>query len=274
MKHRTLLALLTIMLAACSANTAPTAVPTVTYGSSAATLSPADLTFRPPANCDKAGANTIEFGCASPATGLHYLLALPQTRDGKPPLLIYLHGFSHSGSNLEVVLTGGVPAEIEKGRQLPMIVVSPQCPAGENWQYGDMVPRLNRFVNEMIATYGADPDRTYLTGFSMGGDGVWTVGAAYPAQFAALAPIGSWYSDDKAVCALRDVPVWDFQGESDEFVSPDFARNMTAALQKCGGRVKLTLYPETGHEQSSRNAYATDALYSWLLAQKRMTHGG
>jgi predicted peptidase len=269
MRHWTLSALMMIILSACSPNIAPTATDATAALSathtSTSTIPLADQTPRPPANCER-GMNTIEFGCTSPATGLHYLLALPQTQDGKPPLLIYLHGFSHSGTNLEVVLTGGVPAEIEKGRQLPMIVVSPQCPAGENWQYGDMVPRLNRFVDEMIATYGADPDRTYLTGFSMGGDGVWTVGAAYPAQFAALAPIGSRYSDDKAICALRDVPVWDFQGESDEFVSPDFARNMTAALQKCGGRVKLTLYPETGHEPSSRNAYATDALYSWLLA--------
>ena len=132
-----------------------------------------------------------------------------------------------------------------------------------------MVDRVSRFVDEMVATYGADPDRTYLTGFSMGGDGVWTVGATYPNQFAALAPVASWYSNAQAVCALKDVPTWVFQGEQDEVVSPSFAKTMVAALQRCGGNVKLTLFPQDGHEASSRSAYTTEALYQWLLEQKR-----
>jgi dienelactone hydrolase len=39
-----------------------------------------------------------------------------------------------------------------------------------------------------------DPNRTYLTGHSMGGHGTWQVGATFPDQFAAIAPSAGWIS--------------------------------------------------------------------------------
>lgn len=41
---------------------------------------------------------------------------------------------------------------------------------------------------------GTDPRRTYLTGHSMGGHGVWQIGAHYPDRFAAIAPSAGWIS--------------------------------------------------------------------------------
>jgi pimeloyl-ACP methyl ester carboxylesterase len=41
---------------------------------------------------------------------------------------------------------------------------------------------------------GTDPRRTYLTGHSMGGHGVWQLGALYPDRFAAIAPSAGWIS--------------------------------------------------------------------------------
>jgi len=209
----------------------------------------------------------IEQSCTSARTGLKYWLYLPPagTENEKPPLLVYLHGFSHSGSDLNRLLAGGLPAQIENGRSLPMIVVSPQCPVGENWQYGAMVDRLSQFFSEMVTQYGADPRRVSLTGFSMGGDGVWALGIAHPEQFTALAPVASWYRKEEIVCALKDVPVWDLQGEQDRIALPAYAKKMTAALEHCGGNVKLTLFPDADHEGSSRQAYGMDELYSWFL---------
>lgn len=55
--------------------------------------------------------------------------------------------------------------------------------------------------------YRIDPDRVYLTGYSMGGEGTWQIGLHYPDRFAAIVP----------VCAISDPPrltagadgVWD-----------------------------------------------------------------
>ena len=41
---------------------------------------------------------------------------------------------------------------------------------------------------------GIDPDRTYLTGHSMGGHGVWHVGITFPGRFAAIGPSAGWRS--------------------------------------------------------------------------------
>jgi predicted esterase len=103
----------------------------------------------------------------------------------------------------------------------------------------------------------------------MGGDGVWALGIAHPEQFAALAPVGSWYVAPKNMCVLRDVPVWDFQGEADMIVPPTFAKNIVDVLKRCGGNVRLTLFPGEGHEQSSSHAYGMDKLYQWFLVQEK-----
>jgi poly(3-hydroxybutyrate) depolymerase len=43
-------------------------------------------------------------------------------------------------------------------------------------------------------TLRTDPARTYLTGHSMGGHGVWHLGATYPDRFAAIGPSAGWVS--------------------------------------------------------------------------------
>ncbi len=42
--------------------------------------------------------------------------------------------------------------------------------------------------------FGTDPRRTYLTGHSMGGHGVWHVGVTFPDRFAAVGPSAGWIS--------------------------------------------------------------------------------
>jgi dienelactone hydrolase len=42
--------------------------------------------------------------------------------------------------------------------------------------------------------FGTDPQRTYLTGHSMGGHGVWHLGVTFPDRFAAIGPSAGWVS--------------------------------------------------------------------------------
>ena len=62
-----------------------------------------------------------------------FLLHLPADSILKnhPPVLIFLHGRSLSGNNLELVKKYGIIHEIEKGREIPAIVIAPQVPAGK-----------------------------------------------------------------------------------------------------------------------------------------------
>lgn len=54
--------------------------------------------------------------------------------------------------------------------------------------------RMNAMKTLRVAEerYGTDPQRTYLTGHSMGGHGTWHVGVTHPHRFAAIAPFASY----------------------------------------------------------------------------------
>ncbi len=72
-------------------------------------------------------------------------------------------------------------------------VVAPtnRRPFGFDWEdWG----RLDTMEVLAIAeqTWRPDPNRIYLTGHSMGGHGVWQIGALYPDRFAAIGPSAAW----------------------------------------------------------------------------------
>lgn len=194
------------------------------------------------------------------------LVDLPAGYDADPakrwPLILSLHG-SDGGASLEKVRNEDVAGLIHGGKQIPAIVVSPQCKPSESWS----IPVLNQLLDEMCAKYRVDPDRIYLTGASAGGDIVWLLAETEPDRFAALAPIageGDWAE----AARIKDIPTWTFEGQNDEGVPPAQVIGMVAALRQAGGHPHFTLYPDTGHDSWDK-AYATDALFTWMLAQKR-----
>jgi predicted peptidase len=97
----------------------------------------------------------------------------------------------------------------------------------------------------------------------MGGFGTWDVAMAFPDRFAAIAPICGGAAAYNA-CVLKDVPVWTFHGAKDTVVAIERSQEMVDALEKCGGDVKFTIYPEAGHDAWTET-YNNPDLYDWLL---------
>jgi predicted peptidase len=157
-----------------------------------------------------------------------------------------------------------LPKVVEE-RDIPFIVVSPQCPAGEFWS-ADV---LSALLDEVISNYGVDTDRIYVTGLSMGGFGTWLLAIAQPQRFAAIAPICGGGLPEKA-CLIKDLPVWAFHGAKDELVPIQRTQEMVEALQECGGNVRFTVYPEAGHD-SWTQTYDNLELYDWFLQHARRT---
>ena len=113
----------------------------------------------------------------------------------------------------------------------------------------------------------ADPDRVYLTGLSMGGFGTWEIAAQNPRRFAAIVPICGG-GNARFARALRNMPIWAFHGDKDEAVPVSASVEMVEAVRKAGGTdVKLTRYPEAGHD-SWTVTYDNPELYTWLLAHE------
>ncbi len=196
--------------------------------------------------------------------GIDYLLYLPAEygkSDKEWPLMLFLHGAGERGDDLRKVEVHG-PPKIVKEKDMPFIIVSPQCPEDGWWP--KEIEVLNCLLDDIIARYDVDESRVYLTGLSMGGYGSWSLGCEYPERFAAIAPIcggGEPFFGRK----LKNVPVWAFHGEKDSVVPLKKSEDMVNAIRRAGGKnVKLTVYPGVNHD-SWTETYNNPELYEWFL---------
>jgi predicted peptidase len=198
---------------------------------------------------------------------LNYLLFLPEEYTRSPgkqwPLLLFLHGAGESGDDLTKVKLHGPPKIVEKKKDFPFIVVSPQS-SGRRWN----PDALNALLDDVIANFRVDEDRVYLTGVSMGGFGTWTLATAHPERFAAIAPICGG-GNPKDASKLKRLPIWVFHGAKDKTVPLARSEDMVKALKNAGAaEAKFTVYPEAGHD-SWTETYDNPELYSWLLSHHR-----
>jgi pimeloyl-ACP methyl ester carboxylesterase len=121
-------------------------------------------------------------------------------------------------------------------------------------------------LDAVLADYKTDPDRVYLTGFSMGGTETWSLGARYPDRRAALLPVASVNTPEWAV-QVKDIPIWAFEGSEDKEGDVQVGRLAVDFVRKAGGRPTYTEFKGVGHEPD--HAYHNDDLYAWLKKQKR-----
>ncbi len=201
----------------------------------------------------------------SEKAGLSYLLYLPPGHDKaeKPfPLILFLHGAGESGSDLKKVKIHGPPKIVEKKRDFEFIVVSPQSP-GRGWR----ADKLLMLLDEVGKECKVDKDRVYVTGLSMGGFGTWSLAAAAPDRFAAIAPICGG-GDPKTAEKIKALPIWVFHGDKDNAVPIKRSQDMVDALKAAGADVKFTIYPGVGHDSWTKT-YDNPELYKWFLSHKR-----
>ncbi len=157
----------------------------------------------------------------------------------------------------------GLPKVLEKKRDFPFVVVSPQSRRG-GWN----TDALNALLDDVITHYKIDQERVYLTGLSMGGSGTWNLGCTHPERFAAIAPICGSGSPSFAK-DLKSVAVWAFHGAKDRVVPVARTEAMIKALKEAGCDPKLTIYPEAGHDAWTET-YNNPELYTWFLEHTRL----
>lgn len=199
-----------------------------------------------------------------------YLLHLPRDYGREPgkrwPLILYLHGGSRRGTEIDSVRVWGLPKLVERDPSFPFIVVSPQAGPGTLWTDTDLLEAL---LDEVAARYAVDTTRIYLTGHSMGGNGTWYLAYMHPERFAAIAPMSGpanpWWAT-----RLRNMPVWIFHGVQDSIVPIRESEEMVRALREGGNQqVRFNFLPDCEHGLLDLYEDAESELYKWFLQHQR-----
>lgn len=182
----------------------------------------------------------------------------------KQPVLIFLHGKSLSGTDLNRVRRYGVLRAMDKGRKIPAIVVAPQVAKG-NWN-PDKVLEVLEYVKK---NYNVDESRIYVCGMSLGGYGTLHFAGKYADKItAAVAICGG--GNVKDGCKLASIPLWIQHGDVDYIVPMSESKKVVDAIKKCDENADVTLtIIKGGNHGNVERLFHEDAMYDWLFKQKR-----
>jgi predicted peptidase len=168
------------------------------------------------------------------------------------------------------VKANGIPDRLERGKNIPFIVIAPQCPVDKRWETDDWFGVL---YGEITTRYRVDTNRVYLTGLSLGGSGTWYLAMKYPSTFAAIAPISGKTSHmqflSDSACKLAGLPIWIFHGKNDEIVDVKETYQIAKRLDQCNVSYALSIYDGHKHWQTPWEVYGEEKIYSWFLQWKR-----
>lgn len=102
-----------------------------------------------------------------------------------PSLFLSLHGAGVEGEGQAAVYLAKPHAYV--------IAPTNRRPFGFDWEDWGRWDALE-VLQQASTRFHTDPQRTYLTGHSMGGHGTWHIGSLFPDRFAAIGPSAGWVS--------------------------------------------------------------------------------
>lgn len=189
-------------------------------------------------------------------TPVDYFYSQEQT-----PVIIFLHGASLCGRNLDRVRRYGPLDAIVKGRDIDALTIVPQNPGGA-WSPKKIMDVLD-WVKQR---YPCDTTRVYVLGMSLGGYGTMDVCGTYPDRIAAgMALCGG--TSLKDVSGLGKLPFWIIHGTADRAVPVAQSKSVVERLKQSGDDSRL-LYDwlqGANHGAPARIFYLRKT-YEWLFS--------
>ena len=174
--------------------------------------------------------------------GVSYMLYSPSNSiNGKIPLVVYYHGAAG--------LTIGLPLQLSQGLNLPYYIICPINNTNTNF-----APSLISYLRSSLKI---DTKRIYIAGASSGTKPALNTAYQHKGLFAGAIIISS-YADTPRVNV--GVPMWFFQGSSDNF---SMVASLVNNINSSGGKAKLTTY-QGGHN-APLGAFTRDDLNNWIL---------
>ncbi|MDN3707032.1 prolyl oligopeptidase family serine peptidase [Myroides ceti] len=199
-------------------------------------------------------------------TAYNFWIQFPKQEilENKPPVLIFLHGKSLSGKDLNRVKRYGVLKAIEKGLEIPAIVVAPQLPSGP-W----IPEKVNEVLEYVMAHYEVDPTRIYVAGMSLGSYGTMSFLGQYPDKIAAAVSICGG-GEIKDACNLSTIPIAVYHGDKDFIVPVSESRKIVNAIKKCNKDAPVDFHILKGENHGTiENLFRKKDIYDWMFKHKK-----
>lgn len=205
----------------------------------------------------------------------NYLLYTPENTTANMPLIVYLHGGSGRGDDLDLITNvAGFPQYVNEGiiKDIPAYIVFPQVPSSQRgWTGATVRKSVKELIEHICSTYNIDETRISLTGHSMGGTGTWNIALAYPELFSAIAPMsGSIENTTENISKLSNTPVWAVVGSADTIVEPSSSTDFITSLKEKNPYAKITIMDGATHFDVP-NVYLDTKLdiVNWLISNVR-----
>ncbi|HEX7026694.1 MAG TPA: hypothetical protein VF268_05590 [Gammaproteobacteria bacterium] len=200
---------------------------------------------------------------------LSYLIALPEDdgQAGPRPLLCFLHGYGE-GAPMPIRQALTLHGPLATGASIAaagFIVVAPQLPVRGDFWYKHAA-KVREIVRRVQMQHNGDPDRTFLTGFSFGGNGVLDLALVQPEFWTALWPV-----DPTRVPATDpQCPIWLSSGEISRRYALAFMQRLgLKPLQPDASQDRVYEDQNQDHVATARFAYRNDDAYRWLLSRQK-----
>jgi hypothetical protein len=136
----------------------------------------------------------------------------------KYPIALFMHGCCGSDNVARLRNAVDPPVRMwhnfgENTQTVKMYIIAPATSSGWSQHFTN----LKAVMDDIVATKQGDPQRIYVTGFSMGGGGTYDFINQYPTYVAAAIPMGMGFSGD--VNKAKNIPFWANRGSLDSYCS-------------------------------------------------------
>jgi phospholipase/carboxylesterase len=220
---------------------------------------------------------------STPKLSLEYLTRPPKMEpEGKPPLLLQLHGIGSNEHDLFSFADRLDPRFRVLSLRAPLTLATggfawfevrfrPEGNVANVEQLAAARERLLHFIEEAVAAYDADPERVYLVGFSQGAIMSLTLALTSPAVVAGVVAMSGripteafeafqWSAPDDDLAGL---PILLIHGTRDAVIRVQHAHSARNLLEKLP--VALTYHEyDMAHEVTPRSLALAVA---WLMAR-------
>ena len=208
-----------------------------------------------------------------------YSVRIPDDYDPRRtyPLLVYLHGSGEDDRN-----------QLSKD-WLPRaaVILAPSGRGTSNWYTSDHAQDdIREAIADVLENYRVDPQHVVLSGFSMGGYGVYRTFKESPKRFAGLAvfsgiprvpnsPAGAPdFLETEDLAVFRGTPLFIFHGGKDRNCPIEQTRMLVSRFEKAGVDVEFHYEEGKGHE--TPGPATLKAFQDWIakLVRSRPTPSG